>query len=141
MYNISVIPSKWKIFDYVDMRNVKVIVKWLDELQKAERARMDRKLQALQDNGPNLSSELLSDTPSRHIKKIRLNGRVAPRLLLCRGPVDMEREFTLLFGAMERDRKFVPENAIEVAEENRGRVTSDPDHRRIDHDFTPTTPK
>jgi hypothetical protein len=128
---------KWRIFDYVDMRDGNVIVKWLNGLQKPERARMDRKLQALHDNGPNLSSELLSDTPSKHIKKIRLNGRVAPRLLLCRGPVDMEREFTLLFGATERDRKFVPANAIEAAEENRERVTSDPDHRRTEHDSTP----
>lgn len=135
-HNSSVIPSKWRLFDYRDARNENIILNWLNDLQKPDRARMDRKLQALQDNGPNLSSELLSDTPSRHIKKIRLNGRVAPRLLLCRGPVVMDGEFTLLFGATERDRKFVPPNAIGIADENRDRVVADPVHRRVNHDFT-----
>src|ERR1022692_200001 len=100
-------------------------------LQVPERARMLRKLDALRENGPDLSSDLLSDTPSRHIKKIRLNGRVAPRLLLCWGPVDMiAREFTLLFGCTERDRRFVPPNAIEKAEEHRKFVIANPSKRR-----------
>ena len=92
---------------------------------------MVRKLDALRENGPDLSNDLLSDTPSRHIKKIRLNGRVAPRLLLCRGPVNMTaREFTLLFGCTERDRRFVPPNAIERAEEHRTFVVANPTKRR-----------
>ncbi len=132
----SVLRSTWEVFDYRDLRGENVIVNWLNELQKPERARMDRKLQALKDNGPNLSNELLSDTPSRHIKKIRINGRVAPRLLLCRGPISMDGEFTLLFGATERDRKFVPQNALSIAEENRGHVIDDPVGRRVEHDFT-----
>jgi hypothetical protein len=102
-------------------------------------ARMIRKLDALRDNGPDLSSDLLSDTPSRHIKKIRLNGRVAPRLLLCRGPVDTDQEFTLLFGCTERDRKFVPANAIAKAEEYREYVIADPQRRRREHVFEEST--
>ncbi len=101
-----------------------------------ERARMFRKLDALRVNGPELSTDLLSDTPSPHIKKIRVNGRVAPRLLLCRGPVNMtEREFTLLFGCTERDRAFVPANAIATAEEHRRFVAADPTFRRTPHVF------
>ena len=119
----------------MDFRGSNSIVQWLDGLQKPERARMDRKLQALHKNGPDLSSELLSDTPSRHIKKIRLNGRVAPRLLLCRGPI-RDHEFTLLFGAFERDRKFVPTNSIERAEENREQVIEDPIKRRTTREST-----
>jgi hypothetical protein len=121
----------WDIYDYVDHRECNVIEDWLNGLQVPERARMLRKLDALRENGPDLSSDLLSDTPSRHIKKIRLNGRVAPRLLLCRGPVDMiAREFTLLFGCTERDRRFVPPNAIEKAEEHRKFVIANPSKRR-----------
>jgi len=123
----------------VDFREINVIVEWLNGLQKSERARMGRKLEALRDNGPELSSDLLSDTPSRHIKKIRLNGRVAPRLLLCRGPIDNDHEFTLLFGATERDRKFVPSNAVQRAGEHRARAIEDPERRRIPHAFTPAT--
>jgi hypothetical protein len=121
----------WDIYDYIDHRDCNVIEDWLDGLQVPERARMLRKLDALRENGPDLSSDLLSDTPSRQIKKIRLNGRVAPRLLLCRGPVDMSaREFTLLFGCTERDRRFVPPNAIEKAEERRRLVIANPSKRR-----------
>lgn len=133
--------SDWKIYDYCDHRGVNLIEKWLNEdLEVPERARMIRKLDALRKNGPDLSSELLSDTPSPHIKKIRVNGRVAPRLLLCRGPVNMvEQEFTLLFGCTERDRKFVPPNAVGTAEENRRYVTADPKNRRVPHVFEEET--
>lgn len=129
--------GKWLIYDYCDHREKNVIEDWLNEgLQVPERARMIRKLDALRDNGPDLSSDLLSDTGSPHIKKIRLNGRVAPRLLLCRGPVNMtSQEFTLLFGCTERDRKFVPANALAIAEENRGYVIADPKRRRKPHVF------
>jgi len=100
-----------------------------------------RKLDALHKNGPNLSSDLLSDTPDPHIKKIRVNGRVAPRLLLCRGPVNMAgQEYTLLYGCTERDRKFVPDNALAKAKENRSIVIAQP-NRRVKRVFegTPET--
>jgi hypothetical protein len=129
----------WNIFDYVDLRDLNVIDGWLRGLQKPERARMDRKIEALRDNGPSLSSELLSDTPSPHIKKIRLNGRVAPRLLLCRGPIQMETEFTLLCGATERDRRFVPPNAVQIAEDHRQNVIENEPDRRTPHGFAPAT--
>jgi hypothetical protein len=126
----------WNIYDYVDHRERNVIEDWLNRLQVPERARMLLKLDALWKNGPDLSSDLLSDTPSRRIKKIRLNGRVAPRLLLCRGPVDMTaREFTLLFGCTERDRRFVPPNAVERAEEHRKLVIANPSKRRRNRVF------
>ena len=121
----------WRIYDFVDHRGINTINEWLEnDLQVPERARMLRKLDALNQNGPDLSSDLLSDTPSRHIKKIRLNGRVAPRLLLCRGPINTDEEFTLLFGCVERDRAFVPAHAIATAEENRDIVIANPKRRR-----------
>lgn len=135
--------KRWDIYDYCDHRSKNLIEDWLAHLQVPERARMIRKLDALRDNGPELSSDLLSDTPSRHIKKIRLNGRVAPRLLLCRGPVDMTgREFTLLFGCVEKDREFVPRNSIATAGENRQYVIADAQNRRTRHVFeeSPETP-
>jgi hypothetical protein len=96
---------------------------------------MIRKIDELMKNGDQLSTDLLSDTPSPQIKKIRLNGRVAPRLLLCRGPVNMHREFTLLFGCKERDREFVPPNAIQRAIEHRENVIADALKRRVKREF------
>jgi hypothetical protein len=128
--------DEWAVYDYVDHRDKNLIEKWLEGLQVPERARMLRKLDALRKNGPDLSSELLSDTPYPHIKKMRLNGRVAPRLLLCRGPVNMgAQEFTLLFGCTERDRKFVPSTALATAEEHRQYVIADPQKRRTKRVF------
>jgi len=129
--------EKWEIYDYCDHRGINVIEDWLtNNLQVPERARVLRKLDALRDNGPDLSSDLLSDTPSPHIKKIRVNGRVAPRLLLCRGAINIgAREFTLLFGCTEKDRKFVPLNSIGRAEENRTFVIAEPLKRRVKRVF------
>jgi hypothetical protein len=93
-------------------------------------------------NGPDLPSDLLSDTPSKHIKKIRVNGRVALRPLLCRGPVDMQgREYTLLCGSTEKDKKFVPANALELSEERRESVIKEPLKRRIKRGTEGTTEK
>jgi hypothetical protein len=51
--------------------------------------------------------------------------------MLCRGPIDtIGREFTLLFGCTERDRRFVPPNAVEKAEEHRKSVIANPSKRR-----------
>ena len=124
--------DKWDIYDYIDDRNKSVIEGWMHELQKPDRARLMAKLDLLHANGPDLPTGLLSDTDSKHIKKIRVNGRVALRPLLCRGPVNMQgREYTLLCGAIERDRKFIPSNAIAIAEERRELVIKEPLKRRV----------
>ena len=72
----------WHLYKFIDKSGRDVIRKWMAKsIQKPDLARLERKLEALQDQGPDLSSDLLSDTPSRKIKKIRVNGRVAIRLL------------------------------------------------------------
>ena len=128
----------WHLYKFIDKSGRDVIRKWMAKsIQKPDLARLERKLEALQDQGPDLSSDLLSDTPSRKIKKIRVNGRVAIRLLLCRGPIGSS-EFTLLYGAKEENRKFVPRDAVARAENNRQEVINDPDNRR--QLFDPTEP-
>jgi|SRR5665213_670006 len=60
----------WSVYNYCDHRKTNLIEDWLNNgLQVPERARMIRKLDALRKNGPDLSSELLSDTPSPQVKK------------------------------------------------------------------------
>jgi hypothetical protein len=124
--------DKWDIYDYVEHRGKNLIEEWMQDLQKPDQARLMAKLDLLHANGPDLPSDLLSDTKSKHIKKIRINGRVALRPLLCRGPVNMQgREYTILCGAEERDRKFVPPNAIALAEERKQLVINEPLKRRV----------
>ena len=128
----------WPLYTLIDNGGRDAVRKWMKSLQKTDLARLERKLEALQDHGPDLSSDLLSDTPSRKIKKIRVNGRVAIRLLLCPGPMG-NSEFTLLYGAKEENRKFVPRDAVARAEHNRQEVIDDPENRRKPFDPTEST--
>lgn len=127
--------DRWDIYDYRDQRGKDIIDDWMQGLQKKDRARLQAKIDLLHNNGPDLPTGLLSDTPSRNIKKIRVKGDVALRPLLCRGPVDMDAEYTLLYGATERDWKLVPQNAIEVAEGRRQDVINEPLKRRVKRDY------
>jgi hypothetical protein len=88
----------------------------------------------LEDNGPNLGPELLAGPLKGypHIYKIKINGRVALRPLLCKGPVNMESEFTLLKGAFEVGGKWQPPSAPSDAVTRRQTVERNPNRRR-DH--------
>lgn len=111
-------------------------MEWSLGLQKSDLARLNRKLKMLEDNGPELGPKLLAGPIKGHphIYKIRIDGRVALRPLLCKGPIDNDGEFTLLMGAFERGRKWVPSNAPGVAEARRQEVLSDPRARRCQHE-------
>jgi hypothetical protein len=127
--------EKWDIYDYLDHRGKNVIAEWMDGLQKKDRARLQAKIDLVHINGPDLPTGLLSDTSSRNIKKIRVNGDVALRPMLCRGPLNMDREYTLLCGAIEKDRELVPKNAVEMAEGRREEVIAEPAKRRVKRDY------
>jgi hypothetical protein len=100
-------------------------------LQGSDRARLDAKIAVIRTNGfVLLGSHVLTNTRSHHIKEIRVNGRVAVRLLSCRGPIGAD-ELTLLFGAFEENRRYVPRNALSIAQERREAVIDDPIHRRV----------
>jgi hypothetical protein len=52
------------------------------------------------------------------------------RPMLCKGPVVLDREFTFLCGAIERDGTLVPKNCKQKAQENRRILLSDSNRRR-----------
>ena len=126
----------WTLYDYVDASGTNDFARWCGGLQRPDLARLNRKLRMLADNGPELGPKLLAGPLKgyAHIYKIRVEGRVALRPLLCKGPIDNDHEFTLLKGASERDRKFVPPNAPDVAVARRQEVIDDPDSRRCPHE-------
>lgn len=51
--------------------------------------------------------------------EIPMKGQVALRPMLCRGPFSVRTEFTFLFGAVERDNRYVPIDAPRRADTNR----------------------
>lgn len=121
------------VYDFVDIKGRNVVTEWLDGLDKVMRARMQSKLEVLLRVDTELPPKLLTDTKENQIKELRVCSKEALRLLLCKGPAPQlkEKEFTLLFGAKERDNKYAPRNALAFAERNRQLVLADPLKHRV----------
>ena len=120
------------IYDYLKANGVNPIEEFMRaRVEVKESARLLAKIQALRSSGYSiLGGNMLTDTREKHVKEIRVNGNIAVRMLLCRGPVDGNKEATLLFGAFERDNLYVPRDAPERAEKRRQQVAADPYRRR-----------
>jgi hypothetical protein len=123
--------KRWKLYDYLDSALRNDFEAWCMDLQKPDLARLNRKLKMLEDNGPDLGPQLLAGPIKghAHIYKLRINGRVALRPLLCRGPVDNDSEFTLLKGAFEVGGKWDPPTAPAEAVTRRATVAGDSSRR------------
>ena len=124
-----------ELFDYCDGRG-NDIARATRGLQKKERAKLARKFIALETNGqdelyPGLVSGPLRG--ARHIYEIKINGPVAVRPLLCKGPQNMNQEYTILMIAQERDNQWVPRNAPQIAENRRQEIITNP-QRRVRHE-------
>jgi hypothetical protein len=123
----------WTLFDYTDRRGRNVIKEWTLTLQKKSLAKLHRKLEMLEQTGPDFAPGLLKGTKLRHIDKIKLEGRVSYAVLVCRGPISMQEEMTLLLAAQERDRKLPP-GSEQSAEDRRSEVRENPLERRCLHE-------
>ena len=124
----------YRLYDFLEQRGdhcVNVVKEWTEGLQKRDRARLNQKLDMLEREGTNLSYTLLSDTGAPGIKKLRITGRkvLTLRPMLCRGPIDNDSEFTLLVGAIEKDRALIPSSAVERAVTNRDVLLKNPSQR------------
>lgn len=117
------INGHWELFDYLDERGGNMMQGWALGLGEGQRARLDLRVEVLERAGEELPPKLLTPTSGkpkqRHILEMPIKGEVALRPMLCRGPFFIKKEFTFLFGAVERDRKYVPRDAPKRAEANR----------------------
>lgn len=124
----------YKLYDFLEMRGDKLvnsIKEWTQGLQKRDRARLNLKLDMLEKHGTGLSHTLLSDSGEPEIKKLRITGKkvLTLRPMLCSGPVSRQEEFTLLLGAIEKDRKTIPANAPAKAAIHRQELLNNPAQR------------
>jgi hypothetical protein len=125
-------PRRWRIYEYTDHRGIGVIKAWEREVEKDVLARLHQKLDTLELNGSELTTGLLAGTKQKHIDKLRVFGKKTTwRVMVCKGTIDVHREFTILFIAQEKDRKLIPKDADKRAEANRKELLSDPSRRRI----------
>jgi hypothetical protein len=123
----------WTLFDHRDRRGRNAIKEWTWSLEKKSLAKLHRKLEILEQTGPDLAPGLLKGTKERHIDKIKIEGRVSHALLVCRGPIAMHEEMTLLIGAQEQDRKL-PKGTEALAENVRSEIIASPLERRCLHE-------
>ena len=106
----------FSLYDFVDEAGESVITAWRDGLTGRSKAQFDSKLHMLEIGGPNLGPKLLAGPIKKtgHIYKLIIHADVMLRPMLCKGPFDMDTEFTLLLGAKEIQGKLIPdpENAV-----------------------------
>jgi hypothetical protein len=122
----------WKLFDFVTERRVSVIAEWVksERLSRRDVGQLNQKLDMLQIAGPSLPPKLLAGPIYKHIYKLILHGDRMLRPFLCKGPVNMEGEYTLLLGAIEAN--FMLDKNPSEAEDNRDILINNPG-RRISH--------
>jgi hypothetical protein len=123
-----------KLYDFLSARGDSLIHEWADKLSKRDRIILDEKLDRLEQGGPGACPQLVGPV-YKHIHKFRIKGQVVMRPMLCKGPFDMDNEYTLLFGAIEKDRCLIPEDAEKRAETNRTTLSANKKRRRAHEQF------
>lgn len=124
----------YSIYDYVNQSGQNEFKEWTTGLENVQRGKLNEKLDKLYLYGDILHPEMLTGTSVPGIKKIRGRGNVQLRPLLCNGPIDVKKEYTLLMGAKEIGSKWVPKDAPSLAKTKKEAVIKDPTHRRTKHE-------
>lgn len=131
--------SKWRIYEYVNSNGESTIGEWLKEkdIQERDRGQLVQKMDMLAMHGTSLAPGLLAGPIKSkkqrkkfqsHIYKLIVHGHRMLRPLLCKGPIDMEGEFTILIGGIEVGG-VLDVDAIE-AESRRQEVIAEPEKKR-----------
>ncbi len=106
---------------------------WSEGLQKKERAKLNSKIDALTMHGADLIPGILSPTGTSSIFKLKVQGQVKLRPMVCKGPGE-EEAFTFLLGAKEISWQYDPPNAPEIAAEYRADLLTNLGARRTEHE-------
>ena len=117
-----------ELYDYLDASGSNLVAEWSKELQKPQRAKLNSKIDMLRLHGENLFPEVLTNTPTSGIRKLRVKGNVQLRPLLCRGPHG-EAEYTFLMGAKEVGGEFEPNDAVDTADARKSTVAANMSRR------------
>lgn len=131
--------DKFNLYDYQTAAGRNQFKEWTRSLDKPQRAILNNRIKKLAQMGTGCPRGMLTPATGgyTHLLELVVNGKVALRPHLCKGPIDIESEFTFLLGATERDGSLVPPNAPKKAEERRLEVKANPDERRCVHESVP----
>ncbi len=122
--------KKFALFDYTDKSGNNDIKKWTQGLEPTQRGKLNARLDMLSLHGSELFPEILAGTNTAGILKLKVKGKVQLRPMLCQGPINHEKEFTLLIGATERDFCLVPDKADKKANDRKEIIVGNHNRRR-----------
>lgn len=122
------------IYDYVNHYGQNEFKDWASRLEKPQRGKLNERIDKLALYGDALYPEMLTGTNVAGIQKLRVRGKVQLRPLLCKGPINVEHEYTMLMGAKEVGDKWVPKGAPSIAEKIKAEVIKDSINRRTEHE-------
>ena len=127
--------NEWKVYFYLSgLRRENAIRAWLrDEVVSvAQIAAFQDKIDTLEKSGPGLVPGFISETPvAPNIYKMKIKGNKGMKQLrpmCCRGPFE-PNEYTILIGAIEKDRKLIPADVKKRAQDNRNELIADRSRR------------
>lgn len=121
----------YTLFDYVDDSDSNLIKSWTESLQTTDRAKLNERLDKLEKHGDELVPRLLTGTKVAGILKLRIQGRVQMRPMLCKGPAKVSEEYTLLAGAKEVGDKLTPREVEKTASARKKEVVADNKRRKL----------
>jgi len=121
------------LYEYVDGRGLGAMTGWMGTKEAREHdwyfdQAADRLSQASPEALPGFVAGPLIGY--RHLYKLRLGGKVRLRPILCKGPIEPERELTFLVPAFERGGRIEPADALAKADRRRQEVLFDGSRRR-----------
>lgn len=108
------------------------MLKWVkdERLTARSRAMLNQKFDRLcqMDFQLAVGTKLLAGPIHKHVYKLVIHSDVMLRPMLCKGPINVDAEYTLLLGAVEKGGKL-PAGSKERAESNRETILKDPTRR------------
>ena len=122
------------IYDYVNHQGQNEFENWTSGLQKIQRGKLNERIDKLALYGDALYPEMLAGSGVAGIQKLKVRGNVQLRPLLCKGPINVNDEYTLLMGAKEVGSKWVPKDAPSTADTRKAEIINDPTNRRANHE-------
>lgn len=121
--------SLWTFRVFITERREDVIGTWLEGLPKKVEAKIDRRIAYLRaiEHWKRPEFDKLTGYDNLHEIRVVFSG-VQYRVIGCYGPG--KREFTMLIGAVEKDNKLEPREALKIAV-NRSKLINQSKHTAV----------
>jgi len=132
---VAVISWEWKVYFYLrGSRRENAIKAWLkdERVPATQIAAFQEKIDTLEQSGPEMVPGFITETPvASDIYKMKIKGNKGMKQLrpmCCRGPFG-PNEYTILEGAVEKDRELIPADVKKRAQANLRELKADPSRR------------